>query len=55
MMGIFLSFLSGLIQTPAMAGFASPPPPPNNDRIALIGVLVGAAILVAVLSGCREA
>lgn len=54
-MGMFLSFLSGLVQTPAMAGFASPPPPPDNDRIAFIGILVGAAILVAVLAGCREA
>lgn len=55
-MGIFLSFLSGLIQSPAMAGMASPPPPPPSyDKAVLIGTLVGAAVLILILSGCREA
>jgi hypothetical protein len=53
-MGIFLSFLCGLVQTPAMAGFASPPPPPENNRIALLGLLVGTSILILFLSGCNH-
>lgn len=54
-MGIFLSFMTGLFQTPAMAGFASPPPPPDNSKALLAGTIVGAVLLVAFLTGCREA
>lgn len=54
-MGVFTSFLLGMFQTPAMAGFASPPPPPDHEKAMLAGAIVGAALLILFLSGCREA
>lgn len=55
-MGVFVSFMLGMFQTPAMAGFASPPPPPpDHDKALLAGVVVGALLLALFLSGCREA
>ena len=54
-MGVFVSFMLGMFQTPAMAGFASPPPPPDHDKAVLAGVVVGALLLALFLTGCREA